>query len=528
MSKASTFLEKCFKRLSQQDFEQDSTLKGFYQAYKAEIETTIKKKLEEYPNDRQKAIDMCVFISIDKYYFEYLLRNSPSSPEEKKKEIDDIQNNIIIAVLNPTKSEEKEDNPVFDETLRQEKMVEKKVSKMSEDDYQKKIQQFDKTNHIQVEENTTEVKNDKTAIAHNLLSQPVVNLDKKQLLSVLSECISNSLLTTADVEDKLDPNTDHDILRINEASVMTKLILADNRVIPEPQKDIDFNRRNELINIWITCEQYFEEIRIKNPGNYNALSKIFLIDINTLKSPVHGNLPIYEIETTEYKEYEIPAEKLYSKPLKCYTGSPGLVSYRSNDVLLDCVRTPTNRPYLYVVSEMQFNLGGNAEQGFDSPITPYYLSSTASIAMAKMAPIYPLEYNNLFYLPFTIYVRDHTDPNYRKIDDLKYVPMKAIVFAPPYRPKTNLVDQDMSMYDKRLLDPMTEFKHPEKFVKQLIGMFNTALFFGHSRLIIDDLGAMINWLPIHHAYRLLGAVINNYRLYFQEIIVKKPKDFDIK
>lgn len=511
MSKAEVVLRKCFEKLTEESFNKDSTLKGFYASYKGYIDSTIKDRQKNRPHMLNDALP-----PLFDYYFEYLLRNSTSTVEVKREEVVDIQNTMVIAMFEDQVNEQNDDPRIG----RKEVVPDTSNASISNANTRKPMMQINDNMLIRPKSDNnvvTDVKNDRTARANELLQSNKFKFSRERLLQIISECIANSLVSN--VEENPEPVEDE---KFKQASTveLTKQLNEEGIKIPEGKKDADFNRKNLLIEIWHACNQRLEEL--KKTKNYETLLKIYLIDTTTLKKPNNNQYIPYKIQTPYIEECKdvIPVETLSSKPLPYLTGNPGKLCVYNRNSLEVCIQSNrAGKPVLYVATEMQLNLGGNAEQGYETPIMPLYFSSTVSLAMSKLAPVYPLTTNQVFYVPFMIYLRDHTDPRYSTLDTKSCVPMKCIIVAPRFRPKTTINDISTYQFDPNLLLPETELKNPNELFEQICGVFNTAIFFGHSRIILDDLGVYINWLPAHHVAKIMAKAVNIYRYYFEEIIV---------
>lgn len=518
MSKVENFLKKCFEKLSVEDFKSDPLLIAFMQSYNAYLDLTSKERVEEikkHPEKRAEILNL-PFTSLFDFYFEYLLKNVSSSPEQRQKDIKSIQNSIVITVLSPIQETVEGDIDNLDNLKRASRDTnqESKTIALTKE----LINAIE--NNAHKEQQPTELQTDRTAEALELLSCKVYKFDKSFLMKVLSECIANTL-TNADTEapDIVEP-IDQDALKRLEIGIMTKLIMEDGIVIPEAKHDPDFNRKNAIIDLWIDCEKRLNELRINT--NTDTLTNAYFLDTNRLQQP---SANIYQIATCELED--IKSTTLISKP--AYQSERSFVQVLNTgqlDAYLKFIQT--NKQVIYVASEMQFNLGGNTEQGFETPITQLYLSSTLHLAINKFAAAYPLEYNMLFYVPFAIYIRDHLN-GYVKLVDKKCEPIKIIVSAPTFRPRVNVPNIETSTYDERLLMTTTEYKKPEVALQRIIGIFKTAIFFGHKNIIFDDFGVVINRAPIHHTAKILGIAINKYKAHFDNIIVavKNPEIYKI-
>lgn len=513
MSKSSIFLAKCFEKLKDSDFNSDTTLKGFIKSYNGYIESTIKDRkeiIQKQPERRDELMNSS-FTTLFDFFFEYLLRNSSSTPEQRNKDILDIQNGIIIAIFNPKKI-------IVEDQIRERKVDNTPVQKTEQKSLNASTEQINKIENNLCENNLsnpTDVRNDQSDEVAKLLQGGKFKFDKKHLLDVLSECINNSMVSV-EVEEG-DSNIDEEAMRRLEVDVMTKQLIEEGIKLPTPKRDEGFNRKNKLIEIWHECLNRLMEL--KKSSHYNVLLKMHYIDTDQLRI---GDS--YEITTAPLDH--IPVEKLVARPITPAQCKPLLMKGNS---LTECIRLiREGKQTLYVASEMQFNMGGNSDQGFETPILPFYFATTVSLPLQKYVDAYPLDDNRLFYAPFLIYLRDHNN-NYEALPDKLNVPMRAIIAAPRYRPRINIKDIDYSTYDMRLQSPNTEYLNSEKIFKQISGIFNTALFFNQKRIILDDFGAVVNYAPVHNLAKVVGKVLNIYQNHFEDIriVISDANIYDI-
>ena len=259
----------------------------------------------------------------------------------------------------------------------------------------------------------------------------------------------------------------------------------------------------------------------------NISTKVYLLD---------GSLTINQnkIQTITSKELEeagIPQETLLSAnnilsnlPANLPANLPtNIILVQNNPLNEICNKARQKIKCVFSVTENQFNVGSNSDQGFVSRITPLYLSSTFSLSLNKVVHGYPLENTHIIYSPAVLIFKDINQPKYPMLNTRDVQKISVLTSAPKYRPETNLQKQDKYNFDQRLYLQSTCYKYPEKIIKQLECIFNTALFFGFDTIILDDRGVEDNWSPVHHTAQLLSQVINTFKGRFKEIIVAVPE-----
>lgn len=538
------FLARFFEKLTDKDFLSDRVLAAFYISYKDYL-----KKLAE---DDEKNGKVSIPSTLFQYYTEYLLRNKDLNELKKKEEIKNIFDNIKTSILNPHIEEKedinprlgrKEENPPIpgkdqsaaaNKQPTKEKRVIKKIIKKDGTVIKKIIKRkvavdttstnntstntntntsnATTTNNTSVISNTSTNNTSVTSNANNT-NTTKVKLNKKHALGVICESLKQSYIITYETPD-IDVTQEDEEFRDNTTSVIKQEIIDTLGCLPAAHKDVAFNRRNDMIELWRRCEvklmKFLEEESLSS-----VLKKIFFIDskeINTSKKSV---------QTINMKEIEkqLPQETILSRYVPETYNT--IISVVQNDVLGEAVNRikQGNKKFVVLLDEMQFIPGGDSDQGRESRITPVYYSSTYSLCLENVANAYPLDNTQLFYIPNILVFKNHKLPLYPMRPPTEVIKLSAIGSAPRYRPETNIKDQDKYKMDERLYLPNALYKKPEQVVQQLTGIFNTALFFGFNTIILDDLGVEDNWSPVIHTALIMASVINQFRGKFKEIVV---------
>jgi hypothetical protein len=535
------FLRKFFEKITDKDFASDRVLAAFYIGYKKYIETC----LEE---EKKTGVSIPV-TPLFQYYTEYLIRNKTLNETQKKEEIQLLYNNIKESIFNLNAIEKEDVNPRFgrkqeeaqsvDEVVKSptnevkqevktlvkpivKQPIKKIVKPLGKVAVKTNVPAVVKTNvpavvktNVNTSISTPVQSADQTSLSTPQITQvdnlAKIKLNKKHALNVLSEFIKQSFIITYDDPD-IDVTQEDEDFRDNTTNVITQEIIRDMGCLPPAQKDIEFNRRNDMIELWRKCEAKIIKF-IENEMFAKLLKKIYFLDskdINTSSSV--KTIFNKTIETT------LPQETIMSRYIPVAHATKLCVV--QNDALSETIsRTKQGVKSVIVLDEMQFIPGGDSDQGRESRITPIYYSSSYSMCLSDISAMYPLENTQLFYAPCVLVFKNHKLPNYPVLGATEGKNIAAIASAPRYRPDTDLNDLDKYKMDERLYLASTRYKHPEKFIEQLTGIFNTALFFGFDTIILDDRGVEDNWSPVVHTAILMGHVINQFKGKFKEIVV---------
>ena len=464
-SNATQFLETFFKKLKAADFKTDRVLGVFYASYLKQLELDKKDNIEPP--------------MLFQFFTEYIIRNKTIPEGEYNVEIKKIYANIMDQMLNPTEVDD-DDNPRLRHIEKKEETINKTTPHITE----------------------TKIK---------------YKLNKLHAMNVISEFIKMSFIVTDDTPDIESHQEDVDF-RDNSTVNIAEEIIAEFGSLPIAVKDVDFERRNEIIEIWHSCENNCMKFILKD-ALADVLKKVHIINCNTLNintSVIHTHID------DALEDENLPSEEL--KSLYTRTSYKTIVSIVKNNVLSESTNKSRQKiKNLLVVAEHQFNTGGNTEQGYESNITPLYLSSSYNLSLNRASYIYPLEPNIAIYSPSVLVFKDHTKKKYPMLGPTNGCSVSVLTSAPVFRPALN-VSIDKYAFDPKLLLPNTRYIDESTVEKQLTGIFNIALFFNYHTVIIDDRGPLYSFSPIHHTAQIMNRVINKYKGLFAEIIVCVPND----
>lgn len=509
------FLVKLFKKLKPVDFKKDKFLQAFHKFYKKE---------------KSDNLFEC--------YMEYITRNSDFKEEERELGLRKIHDDIKRAILAPVKK----DN----------------VTTTYESAY---------TTNTQT--STTDTQSASTS--KKITKGPI---SKTKALDCLSDFIKQSFIITYEDPDKEFDEKDEAFMESTTTNIIDE-IHSDGRVLPEPKKDVVFEQRSDMLNIWQNTRQRCQ-IMMENEQLLKLISKVFYIDCSKLtvsdvatesviiskpiqtekkglfvtpddvpqqvtqksskatnyanvKPLVQQSIETVLLMTDNGKETILPIETFVA----CYTGTVYNTSVTlSNNYPLQEVmaRSKQKLKSIYICSGSQNICGGNADQGIDVAESMLYMTSSYSISLEKTLHAFPLKTGEIVLCPNVLVFKD---TNYKLLDTNQMQKIAVMNMPCKYRPKTNLKDppQNDCEMDERLYDPKTEMSIVDynRIKTNLIGSIETSLFFGYDTIIIDDLSISDNWLPAYQIAKILREVTMMFKGRVREFVVcaNRAKSFNV-
>jgi hypothetical protein len=409
-----------------------------------------------YVTSHQKDPNLTLF----NFYTEYLIRNKNVKENLKDQEINKIYDEIKNTILNSTEQSTKSNS----------------------------IDQNTKSNST-----STKIK-----------------ISKKNVLTVLSDFIKQSFIIIYD-----NPNE-----FINEDDENFKNIATDNIIeeikrsigsIPIGKKDPAFGRRNDMLVIWQDTENKCNKF-LQMGNTANILKKIFFLsEIDNLNKKY-----ISTIEIKDSKEVIFPSENIMSKyEGTIYNTKISVINTNPLTTILDKIKTTSN--IALVINGSKMIPGGGADQGFDTNETPIYYSSTYNLCLNQINYAYPLGKNQMFICPNVLVFKDHNN-NYNLLLASNSQRITVINSPSLYKPKTTIIDQEQYEFDMRLYSTEVKYQNTQVQIDKLNTLFNNALVFGYTTLVIDDGGIENFWLPAMHTILLINQVLNDFKGKFKEII----------
>jgi len=436
---------------------------------------------KSYENERKQNETISLF----NYFMEYLLRNIDYDIKDQQKKIDELCKNIKNALLQPKQSNTS---------------------------------------------NSSNVSNKKKKI----------KINKKDALKILGDFIKSSCIITYEDPEAIS-NLYDEKFRAETTKNIIEEIKASGQFIPKAQKDVIFNRRNKMLEIWrdteYKCIKFIENSRLAN-----VLKKIYFVDgskintsteniltlpcldVLTINSEIQQilNNPIVDIKYFNDKiNSSIPIERVTNRHIKNTYNANILVTNQSaiyETKKYNKQQTST----VYICSASQMIPGGAADQGVETNESIIYYTTSYNIGLSQVEMAYPLLETQMLVFPNILLFKDHITYQMLPPEDGQRI---SIIMSPmTYRPRTNISKQNQYKIDQRLLLPNCKFQNAEIISKRFDAMFNTALFFGYDTIILDDQGVDDFWLPVHHTAELLSLAINKFKNLFKNIIVAIPSE----
>jgi hypothetical protein len=512
------FLSKFFEKLTYVDFKSDRVLAAFYIQYKKTVE-----------NDQEKNISPP---GLFQFFTEYLMRNKEIIGSKKNEETMILYDKIKETIFSPVVDEEStaDINPRIS---RNGDNTSNPVSNPVSSSLSNPV-----TNSV-----TSSLSNPVTNSVSSSVSNPVskttslarietnpidpskqvFKLNKRHVMGIISEFIKQSFIVTYENPENEITQEDADF-HDNTTNAVTEEYLKEFGPLPQPKKDIEFGRRNDIIELWRSCENMCIKF-IENDAKFaNILKKSYLIDCNQL-SPSGATQSIQTVTNKDLDEF-IPQETLISNYTNTRYNTKVIVVF--NDSLSEAMnRAKKKIKVLLVNSGSQMMPGGNSNQGIETQETPLYLSSSFYLCVNKLIDGYPLENNHVIYCPSVLIFKDHKQPKYPMLSPLDGQKISVLNSAPRINPQTNINKSEQSdtrntkekKFDQQLYLPGTMYCYADRTLEQLRGIFNAAQFFGHNVIILDERGVRDFLHPVFHLARLLSQVINENKGRFEEIVV---------
>ena len=463
------FLSKFFEKLTYADFKTDRVLAAFYIAYEKQVEKDTESKIDPTP--------------LFQFFTEYLIRNKELNEKQKADEIATLYDSIKESIFNP---------PVVEAD------IDPRIARKMEKPIDSAIVVQKKTVNI-IEKNNT---------------RTLFKLNKKHAMSIIAEFIKQSFIITYEDPD-LDMTQEDEDFRDNSTTTITEEIIANCGSLPKPIKDVQFGRRNDLIEIWHNCENKCIKF-IEADALANLLKKAYLLDSASI---IPGTTKtISTITNKEMEEFGTPQETLVAVfPMQQYQTKITLV--QSNSLTEAMTRAKQKIKCVLVNSGNQMVNGSNLDQGIESAEMYLYYSSSYNLSLNRVVHGYPLENTHIVYSPNVLVFKNHQLPKYPMLSSVDGQKISVLNSAPKFRPETNLLNQDKYNLDQRLYLPSTQYKNPNDVSTQLNGIFTTALFFGHDTIILDERGIRDYYHPAYHLAQIMAASINSVKGKFREIVV---------
>lgn len=471
------FLVKFFEKLTKEDFKKDPFLLAFYKFFR-----------------KSKSQD------VFRCYIDYVLRNREFADDNERmtalKELyDEIRDDILY------KDEDASTDLGFVSTEERKEAMDRQ--------------------HVKV----TKSKKVSTSHEQNVQKGPV-KVNKAKALRVLSAFIKQSSIITYEDPNEISNEQDEKFRDETQANIIDEIVNRDGRELPIPQKDIEFGKRSDMMDIWRDTEAKCKKL-CEEPKLDALVSKLFFIDTKQLEQ---RPTKITSVEMEEVNEL-LPVESFvqgYSKQ------KYNTVIKLTNTIPIDeaVSRAKQKIKTLYICAGSQMVQGGNADQGIDVQESMLYMTSTYSVGISKGLHAYPLTIDQVLICQNVLVFKD---TKYQELPMNKYQRIAVMCCPNQWRPKlinpkfTDLSTEEPKTY---LYDTKTTFKSTDNYktiAKSFANALEAALFFGYDTIVLDDRAIEDNLIPAHLMAKMMQEVLKIYSGRFKEVIiaVNKAASFNV-
>lgn len=496
---AEKILRKFFSKLTKKDFAKDVFLKAFYKFFK-------KVKSED----------------LFECYIDYITRTQDfADSSERQDALDSLYADIANAIIYKDLNADTSIGFVTDKERNESKNRHEHVEPPVKSSKSKTKTKSEPTNSAPKPTLTTSLsvsEHVETSINPVKFVRPegVIKLNKAKTLEVLSGFIQKSSIIT--YKDPGEVSTEQDqVFRDNAADNIVLEICGDGRVLPPAEKDIEFGKRVDMMNIWRDTEEKCQKL-CEDPTADMIISKLFFI--NTAQLLNHPD----KIETITMKEINdiLPVETF----IACHTRKKYQTVIKLTNTLpiTEVIsRAEKKIKTLYICAGSQMVQGGNADQGLNVSESLLYLTSTYSVGIAKALHAYPLTLDQVILCPNVLVFKD---ANYKPLPVSKYQRIAVMCAPNKWRPAiTGKSPED-------IYDAKTGFSDKElqaTLIKSIAGFLETALFFGYDTVVLDDRAIEDNGAPAHATAKMLRDVLGTFNGRFNEvtIAVSKAASFNV-
>lgn len=221
-------------------------------------------------------------------------------------------------------------------------------------------------------------------------------------------------------------------------------------------------------------------------------------------------LPTVEVKETAGLKVIVHMKSRSTPPLAMWPANP---NNAGRLILRDCsplayAYEQRNKNVVYLAGTNPLNIGGMADQGFDSQIeAPMYHATTYSAALETCTTGFPVPVGTIIYLPNVLFVKTPVEP-YEMLSGAASGRIRILCAASLYRPE---------------VDDKGKFVHADRFRAALLAGFIAAYAFGYRDIIMDDRGIDDYLLPAGHAIELIVGVIHAIKHAFASITLCEPR-----
>lgn len=252
-------------------------------------------------------------------------------------------------------------------------------------------------------------------------------------------------------------------------------------------------------------------------------------EVRVFNMPIAGKNIIVNPQELEYKSVtydnaiqfaEIPFKKVMRKGSSMHNGD---VILMFDDFIAEMCKYDSKQAILVYPGNCMIPCGGT-DQGIETAETPFCLSSSISYALNGISSLYPLENYSIYMIPSIYYIKNHLK-DYALLEAEMAKTFSVFNLPPPYRPQTNIPEQDTTVMDDRLYSVSALMKNEEKIRTRIKFLYMLAHFLNYSIVIWNDWGIEDFWLPAHHVARIMLSMAHENKKYFKKIIFAINKKY---
>lgn len=362
------------------------------------------------------------------------------------------------------------------------------------------------------------------------------DIDIKEVYDMIKKQILGKV-TDVDSDDSDTSNTT--VLKTNKENIMLVLnTLLDEHVHddndddyknPDNEEDDDYKNHDDMTKelskeladkINITPGQSIEKQNLKHWSNCLAQCKIFTK--NEKMASLLNIFHIMDINLVNFNQ-QIPKFKVSDDgEIQLTEENSGIICKKNViETKLEFINkkplTVIDDNYCLVANENCMTEGGDSERGIESSITSLYYSSSYNVT-AKQFGCFPINYNHIIVVPNVIIF---TDEKYNLLPNNQIKKISVIVspiIAVPLSYDKKIQPIDKNKHDERLYTNIFKLKSPEKIIKQLTGIFDTAAYLGYKNIVLDDRCIIETNAPVMEVINIFNMIIKKFNRSFEKII----------
>lgn len=355
----------------------------------------------------------------------------------------------------------------------------------------------------------------------------IASLDYATIYKTIGDFIKSA--SVAQPDDSTVQTQHDDVYHETTRQQIIDAVVAKNGALPRAVHDADFAEKNKMIDLWHDTENRCMELD-KHAKIGPLLEKVYFLDASTIVLARNASCTTLSGASNVDDLYikGLPVETLTTQwEPSVHSARVTVVNRAPVATTVELVSREVRCAYICGGSAMI--PGGGVENGMHGNEAELCYCSTYSNAITQLDDFYPLRKDQVVFSPHVLVFRDTQIDGYPSLTDDRCESIAVITSSSPFRPRTNLVNQNNYAMDFRLWDESTRYANPDNVLEQYRSVFKTALFFRRYTVVLDDRGITEFWLPPVHTAQLLAQVVKEFADQFDEIIVsvKNPDVYKI-